>query len=1764
MSYPKYHFTTNVSIPISSSSQEQELRTIARKLFDAWSKNKGAVPDRGQQLFVNTTIEEISEGMSTADVYQLTFTGGNSEVFARFIIRIHQGLNALDEAERERGIARDIGSSTHIDAFSAQVEEAIPDYKQIVIYRHTDDQIGDQTKSLREAILGLLENPASDATTMANALSNMMQAVVAAYDSFQMPMVMDGERYFEKLRLRLLPDILVEASTRQVELVENILIIANEDGTQPSKKTKIKSCDLDFIHGMLTGSQEYNAVWLEVVASFDRAVAGKNPLFRFKSGNRMIWIRMGEEFWSELNLQPYESYRLRFRFDDQLVFTDEQSLKMRGYSSSSILSSDKMLEFCRNEGKLLLGTRHSDLHCNNIRWGLGRAKVIDLGSRDTDLLAVSEARLEVSIWDNVSRSFNFDDEEIWTILKNLQANHEPDPELLSSQGYILSQLLLAIRRGAEREYTTRPTSKQIVLAYVVQALLYQRYQVEQNKKTTRALDIVFTHWMSKLNPSYDIIEDVQEPQQNPDDEDTLRWHIDSAKPTLLELWRESLRSQDQGFLDTRAETFLFTLASTQNSVRGFSLTDFQQRVLEAAQDPQKPLFQSNNHVILAAPTSSGKSTVAEMFLLRPYLLNNKRRCALYIAPTRALTQAKYRDLMERFSGDKNLSNNILLSTGENTEDDWRINHGHFAIACMVYEKANILFSQNHKLLAQLGCVVVDEFHMLSDLDRGPILEIALTKIIFERRRIDESASRAPSQETIRIVAISTEGEPDDSIQTFLESLDYNTLVASREQKPIVVMSNERPVSVQHSVVLPRIDQSEPYHVHSIGNFTPTQRRLLEPNQLKELNKSLYYKFEKSQRLVNRSTGVRQEMEKRVMQLVTGILAQYPRGHQILVFVPSRAQIEDTLSGALRNTLMRTWTDDGSLQKRKEQFQRDLVKRVEPLLEKAEDKRMAKLVRTSAELGILIHHSDIEKRVRNEIEQISSTITDTAYSRVILATETLSYGVNLALHDVILLGTEFFTQTRFRETRQEQLTQCAYHNMVGRAGRLGKPGSEQANVYIVVPQDQNAFWIVRDYYSKFDRADSQVFVSDDKSKQKELEERALWFRGLEHVQPNDSVDPTCDKHRLLEAKDLSYPFVRCILDGLRHLNAVEGRGRQSDRAAITITDLLSFFSKTLYVEQFVRKNHNETTLFRCAVLRVLESCANKPLELVSHEGGSTRTYSITARGEAIIDTGTEIQTVDPLLSMVEDVRDLWNAHFGETPFPVELLILCVIAQHEVLRGFIRYTPESKLKYRWPQTQAIQNQQHVLGQFAETLGYIIPRELTEIQNFALRLYELVNDSIVLLGYGAAYENGATDSVVRFFNGIIAWINGEDRTKVYELIEGDNLPDRNRGKMERLSQFTEMLNYKIIFLAKILAPRRLADMWLNPEKERELRLLALRTRLGCAIEAIPLFWPWSSNFSRQEAVTLIRSGITPAKVLLSPDLPKSNVANVPDLTKLISDLEKYAQKDLDELRAEMTVGQQGQAELHRESISRLWEGIAFDFKRGVSLFRTDDKPQFSFDASLRNAFAFETLELNDKNNFELTIRKPQFDEHYRIRVGVKPSESGMIWYGDKSVGTNREDDNFGIEEKRWVNETIVNVIGVQFLVDWTCTVGGDSWSSFSDILRMHKKKRHLVIIPLPWLPLEDIMPTQVRDALQSRMEIDEYSTTIVTPAAFATMATFIMRDFVSSEDCLTALIQRPSSGSLFNRVTTEIMLHLTEKMAERQVPAVIREKIVELFEI
>ncbi|MGB0102257.1 MAG: DEAD/DEAH box helicase, partial [Nocardioides sp.] len=122
---------------------------------------------------------------------------------------------------------------------------------------------------------------------------------------------------------------------------------------------------------------------------------------------------------------------------------------------------------------------------------------------------------------------------------------------------------------------------------------------------------------------------------------------------------------------------------------------------------------AGDNVVLATPTGSGKSLVAEA-AHRAALAED--RVSFYTAPIKALVSEKFFALVEEFGADV-----VGMLTG-----DAAVNADAPIICCTAEVLANIALREGRH--ADVGLVVMDEFHFYAEPDRGwawqvPLLEL---------------------------------------------------------------------------------------------------------------------------------------------------------------------------------------------------------------------------------------------------------------------------------------------------------------------------------------------------------------------------------------------------------------------------------------------------------------------------------------------------------------------------------------------------------------------------------------------------------------------------------------------------------------------------------------------------------------------------------------------------------------------------------------------------------------------------------------------------------------------------------------------------------------------------------------------------------------------------------------------------------------------------------------------------------------------------------
>jgi len=133
------------------------------------------------------------------------------------------------------------------------------------------------------------------------------------------------------------------------------------------------------------------------------------------------------------------------------------------------------------------------------------------------------------------------------------------------------------------------------------------------------------------------------------------------------------------------------------------------------------------NIVLASPTASGKTLMAELCALKHVLENNGK--VIYLSPLRALASEKFEEFQKY--NDIHKANgrkvSVGISTGDfDSADNWL---ERYDIIITTNEKADSLLRHRSKWMDEISLVVADEVHLLNEAERGPTLEIVLARLM---------------------------------------------------------------------------------------------------------------------------------------------------------------------------------------------------------------------------------------------------------------------------------------------------------------------------------------------------------------------------------------------------------------------------------------------------------------------------------------------------------------------------------------------------------------------------------------------------------------------------------------------------------------------------------------------------------------------------------------------------------------------------------------------------------------------------------------------------------------------------------------------------------------------------------------------------------------------------------------------------------------------------------------------------------------------------
>ncbi len=131
------------------------------------------------------------------------------------------------------------------------------------------------------------------------------------------------------------------------------------------------------------------------------------------------------------------------------------------------------------------------------------------------------------------------------------------------------------------------------------------------------------------------------------------------------------------------------------------------------------------NLVLASPTASGKTLIAELCALKHVL--ERRGKVLYLSPLRALAWEKYEGFEEYTSIPKPGGGKIRVgvSTGDlDSKSPWLEDYD---IVITTNEKCDSLLRHRSPWMGNVTLVIADEVHLIGD-ERGPTLEIAIARL----------------------------------------------------------------------------------------------------------------------------------------------------------------------------------------------------------------------------------------------------------------------------------------------------------------------------------------------------------------------------------------------------------------------------------------------------------------------------------------------------------------------------------------------------------------------------------------------------------------------------------------------------------------------------------------------------------------------------------------------------------------------------------------------------------------------------------------------------------------------------------------------------------------------------------------------------------------------------------------------------------------------------------------------------------------------------
>ncbi len=399
----------------------------------------------------------------------------------------------------------------------------------------------------------------------------------------------------------------------------------------------------------------------------------------------------------------------------------------------------------------------------------------------------------------------------------------------------------------------------------------------------------------------------------------------------------------------------------------FSLDGFQIEALDA--------LDRGNSVVVAAPTGSGKTVVAEYAVA---MALHERKRAFYTTPIKALSNQKFRDLSERYG-----SANVGLLTGDTSVNDTA------PIVVMTTEVLRNMLYANSRGLSDLRFVVMDEVHYLQDTYRGPVWEEVIISTPME----------------VDLVCLSA---------TVSNAHDLADWVSSVRGATSVVVHTERPVELTQLFMVGHRNNNDVDVYETFVNGRPN------PEAVRVDAAAARYRDDT--RSVHRSGPGRFRNDvstPRRLDIVETL--QYDELLPAIYFIFSRAACDEAMRQCLHAGLNLTHPEE------RDEIRRIVEARVSELSDSDLEALDFRTFMAAMERGVAAHHAGLVPPFKEAVE---ACFTE-GLVKVVFATETLALGINMPARAVVIEKLSKYTGAGHK-----MLTAAEFTQLTGRAGRRG--------------------------------------------------------------------------------------------------------------------------------------------------------------------------------------------------------------------------------------------------------------------------------------------------------------------------------------------------------------------------------------------------------------------------------------------------------------------------------------------------------------------------------------------------------------------------------------------------------------------------------------------------------------------------------------------------------------------------------------------------------